>query len=90
MYQILITIVFSLFIILGLHYSWNYIKDTYSTKKNKDVIAYQTQKYKEMLEEYIENSKSHEEIQFVDTQQQEIMNRELSDLLQEQIGYHNI
>ena len=57
MIQTISTIVFSIVIILFGHYLWNSIKDTYSTKKTKDLVGSQTQKYKNILNEYIENTK---------------------------------
>jgi hypothetical protein len=57
MFDILKTIIVSLFIILIAHYGWNYIKDTYSKKKTKDLVSSQTEKYKSMLNELIESKK---------------------------------
>ena len=45
------TAVFSLLIIVLLHYFWNYLKETYTTKKTKDLVKIQTDKYKMMLDE---------------------------------------
>jgi hypothetical protein len=57
MFDILKTIVVSLFLIVIAHFVWNYIKDTYSKKKTKDLVSSQTEKYKSMLNELIENKR---------------------------------
>jgi len=57
MWKILITTTISLLIIISVHYLWNYIKDTYSVKKTKDLVGFQTQKYKSILSELIENGR---------------------------------
>ena len=54
MLYILKTAVISLIIIVLLHYFWNYLKDTYTTKKTKDLVKTQTEKYKAMLDEMLE------------------------------------
>ena len=38
-----------------MHFLWNYIKDTYSTKKTKDLVNPQIEKYKQLLDEAIQN-----------------------------------
>jgi uncharacterized membrane-anchored protein YitT (DUF2179 family) len=55
MLYILKTAVISLIIIVLLHYFWNYLKDTYTTKKTKDLVKTQTEKYKAILDEMLEN-----------------------------------
>jgi hypothetical protein len=40
------TIIISIIIVTLLHYLWEYIKDTYSTKKVKDLVNTQIEKYK--------------------------------------------
>jgi hypothetical protein len=57
MWKILITITISLLIIISIHHLWNYIKDTYSERKTKDLVGFQTQKYKSILSELIENGR---------------------------------
>jgi hypothetical protein len=54
---IFINIILSILIIYGGHYIWNLIKDTYSTKKTKDLVNTQIQKYKKMMAE-IQNDSS--------------------------------
>ena len=54
-FWILINIIVSLIIIYGIHAFWNYLKDTYSTKKTKDLVGSQIQKYKKMVDEIQQN-----------------------------------
>ena len=57
LFSITIRIVISILIIYGLHQIWEYLKDTYSTKKTKDLVNTQIQKYKKMMNEIQENNK---------------------------------
>jgi hypothetical protein len=63
MWKIFITITISLIIIISIHHLWNYIKDTYSERKTKDLVGFQTQKYKSILNELIENGREHAKTQ---------------------------
>lgn len=47
----IIKIVLFLSIIYFFHSSWNYLKDTYSTKKTKDLVNTQIEKYKKIAHE---------------------------------------
>ena len=49
--NLLLMVVFSLFIIVSVHYAWNYLKDNYTEKKTKDLVNIQTEKYKKIIEE---------------------------------------
>jgi hypothetical protein len=55
-FSIVINIFISLLFIYGIHLCWNYLKDTYSTKKTRDLVNTQVQKYKMMVDE-IQQSK---------------------------------
>jgi hypothetical protein len=57
LFSILIRIIISILIIYGIHQIWEYLKDTYSTKKTKDLVNTQIQKYKKMMNEIQENNK---------------------------------
>jgi hypothetical protein len=52
---ILVNIIASILLIYGGHYFWTYIKDKYSTKKTKDLVNTQIQKYKKMMQEIQDN-----------------------------------
>jgi len=48
-------ILFYILIIYGSHELWNYLKDTYSTRKTKDLVGSQIQKYKKIVDEIQQN-----------------------------------
>lgn len=53
-----------------IHSIWNYLRDTYTTKKTKDLVNSQIQKYKNMMEELQQNTneiieKSQEERDYI-------------------------
>ena len=50
-----INILLSLAIIVFAHYIWDHLKNTYSTKKQKNLVDFQTNKYKAIIEELREN-----------------------------------
>ena len=75
---IIIQIFCSIFVILTIHYFYNFIKDTYSTKKTKDVVGFQVQKYQEIIQELQNNQTTNGFIPQVD---QELMNSELLELV---------
>ena len=55
MFFIIQTIIFSIILIILFHYLWNYIKENYSTKKTRDLVGFQTQKYKNIIDEILRN-----------------------------------
>jgi hypothetical protein len=58
MWSIIKTIIISFILILVLHYGYHYIKTNYSYKKTKDLVGIQTEKYKNILSEVLENKKN--------------------------------
>jgi len=56
LFWILINVILSILVIYGGHYFWKYIKDTYSTKKTKDLVNVQIQKYKKIMTEMQNNN----------------------------------
>jgi len=83
MLYILKTAVISLIIIVLLHYFWNYLKDTYTTKKTKDLVKTQTEKYKAILDEMLENRPTIQDNVDNLFLQKENMQNELDNFLQE-------
>lgn len=55
MLYILSTIIVSFIIIILIHYLWNLFKDTYSTKKTRDLVGSQTRKYQIIIDELLKN-----------------------------------
>ena len=76
----IITIVISLGIIFSIQYLWNYIKDNYSTKRTKDLVNSQIEKYKKLLEK-----QSSQQLEFISEEQQESMKESLIKLVNSQL-----
>lgn len=57
---------------------WNYIKNTYSTKKTKNLVNTQIQKYKKIMKGIQENNESNI---FLNSSEKEIMDKRLTDFL---------
>ena len=53
MWSLLKTILISCIIILSLHFIFHYVKDLLAPKKRKDVISYEINKYKDIVENLI-------------------------------------
>jgi uncharacterized membrane protein YhiD involved in acid resistance len=51
------TTIISIFLILIVQYLFYYIRDTFTTKKTKDLVEIQTKKYKSIVEELLEYKK---------------------------------
>ena len=56
LFWILINVILSILVIYSGHYFWKYIKDKYSTKKTKDLVNVQIQKYKKIMTEMQNNN----------------------------------
>ena len=57
MWKVLQSIIISILFIVSAHYVFQYVKNTLTPRKTQDVIDFQLQKYKDMLEE-VTNNKS--------------------------------
>ena len=55
MYSIIITILVCFFIIYLVDQLIHYLRDTYTTKKTKDIVGYQIKKYQHLMDEMHEN-----------------------------------
>lgn len=51
MWNIIQTIIISITIIFIIHYLFNYFKDNFTKMKTKDLVGFQSQKYKEIIDE---------------------------------------
>lgn len=90
MWTILHSMVFSIIVIIIFHYLWNYIKDTYSTKRTKDLVGFQTEKYKSIVKEIIDNRQSSpqpsiETSDFLNQKEKQNMDDDLSTFMQQQL-----
>jgi len=70
----------SIIVVYSGHCLWNYIKDTYSTKKTKNVVNTQIEKYKKMMKEIQENNKNSKE-DFLNEKEKNTMDKELNDFM---------
>lgn len=79
-------IIFSILIIYGIHEFWLFLVDTYSTKKTKDLVNIQTNKYVQIIDELQnnQNSVSQENKSFISNEEKQNMNDELQSYLLEQ------
>jgi len=77
--NILFQIFISIIIIFSIHYLYNYFKNTYSTKKTKDIIGIQVQKYQDILNELQQNQSTNNT--FLSDEEKTKMNDELSQLI---------
>lgn len=75
-----LNIIFSIIIIFFGHQLWNYIKNTYSTKKTKDLVNTQITKYKKMMKEIQDNDSNSKN--FLNSNEKEIMDKQLTDFIE--------
>ena len=78
----IVTIIISIGIILSIQYLWNYIKDNFSTKRTKDLVNSQIEKYKKILEK-----QGSQQGEFISEEEQENMKNSLTQLVNSQV-YH--
>ena len=63
MWWFLQTLVFSIIVIILLHYGWDYVKNKYSKHKTKDIAKIHAEKYDNIISEILETkNKSSPEI----------------------------
>jgi len=72
----IVTIIISLGIIFSIHYLWNYIKDNFSTKRTKDLVNSQIEKYKKLLEK-----QGSQQVEFISEEEQENMKNSLTQFI---------
>jgi hypothetical protein len=77
MWKILENILFSILIIIFLHYLFNHYKNNYSPQRTNDIIKSQTNKYKNMIDEIIKKQQA--------TIENETPKEDLTLFLQEQL-----
>ena len=56
-----------------MQYLWNYIKDNFSTKRTKDLVNSQIEKYKKILEK-----QGSQQVEFISEEEQENMKNSLT------------
>lgn len=72
-------------IIYGLHEFWLFLLDTYSTKKTKDLVNIQTNKYVQIIDDLQNNQNTvSQDTSFISNEEKQSMNDELQTYLLEQ------
>jgi hypothetical protein len=84
MLWLLQNIIISIIIIILIHYLFNYLKDTYTTKKTKDLVKSQTDKYKTILDEMMNKKNDGDENMFIFNS--ENMQNELDSYLEQEMS----
>jgi uncharacterized protein involved in tolerance to divalent cations len=86
MYAIILGIILKIFVCLFIIYVsqsiWSYLKDIYSTKKTKNLVNTQIDKYKKIINELQENKPIHQEPS-ISKKDLELMNNELISFMEE-------
>ena len=83
MLWLLQNIIISIIIIILIHYLFNYLKDTYTTKKTKDLVKTQTEKYKTILDEMMNKKNEVDDNLFINS---ENMQNELDSYLEQEMS----
>lgn len=83
-FDIILNIVLYILFIYLMQYGWNYLKDTYTTKKTKDVVNTQIKKYKDMFEKLQVSKQESSPFQTEDEKQS--MNMELLEYVNQELA----
>jgi hypothetical protein len=81
--QLALNIIISVILIYNLHLFWEYLKDTYSIRKHKNVVDIQMNKYKQMMSEFVQASPTKSTLSETDLRE---MNDELVAFMEQQSG----
>jgi uncharacterized protein involved in tolerance to divalent cations len=85
MYAIILGIILKIFVCLFIiyisHSIWSYLKDNYSTKKTKNLVNTQIDKYKKIINELQENKPIQPPT--ISEKDLELMNNELTSFMEE-------
>jgi hypothetical protein len=79
--HILTQICISFILVFLLHSIYQYIKNTYTTKKTKDLVGFQVQKYQDILKELQNSSTIKKSPVYLSDQDKARMNAELDNLV---------
>lgn len=83
-FDIILNIILYILFIYLMQYGWNYLKDTYTTKKTKDVVNTQIKKYKDMFEKLQVSKQESSPFQTEDEKQS--MNMELLEYVNQELA----
>ena len=80
--KITINITLSILLIYGAHSFWNYLKDNYTTKKTKDLVNIQIEKYKRIMNDM--QKQNEQSSLFEDEKEKKSMNDDLLEFMNQQ------
>lgn len=77
------TILVSIFFIYGCQQIWNYLKDSFTTKKTRHIVDSQIQKYRKIIDEIQQTEVGgSRNADFITEEEKQKMNDELTKLIQ--------
>jgi hypothetical protein len=79
--SILLNILFSFTIIIGVHYLFNYLKDTFTVRKTKDVVGSQIEKYKMIIEDLEKKQTSEKGEDIITSSEKELLEDDLDEYI---------
>lgn len=82
LFKFTINIAISIMIIYGAHSFWNYLKDNYTTKKTKDLVNIQIEKYKRIMNDM--QKQNEQSSLFEDEIEKQSMNDDLLEFMNQQ------
>jgi hypothetical protein len=81
---ITINIIISILVIYGIHSCWDYLKDNYTTKKTKDLVNTQIEKYKRIMNDIQKQPKGSQNSLFENEQEKQSMSDDLLEFMEQQ------
>lgn len=82
MWWILQTLIISFILIFAIHRGFEYIKQQYSTPITKDLVGFQTQKYKAIAQEIVDNQIMVDENLFLKIDEKEALENDLANYME--------
>jgi hypothetical protein len=82
LFKFTINVAISIIIIYGAHSFWNYLKDNYTTKKTKDLVNIQIEKYKRIMNDM--QKQNEQSSLFEDESEKQSMNDDLLEFMNQQ------
>lgn len=83
--QIFITIIISIIIIYSIHYVWDQLKNNYSTKKTRDLVNIQMNKYHKIIEDMNNKKEKPTPVKQLDKNDIEKLNADLETFINTQV-----
>lgn len=83
--QIFITIIISIIIIYSIHHVWDQLKNNYSTKKTRDLVNIQMNKYHKIIEDMNKEKEKPKPVTQLDKNDIEKLNADLENFINTQV-----